>query len=155
MTNVKLSTHFSVAEMCQSSMAVKLKISNYPVQDDYLEMLRYICVNILEPVRARYGSPIQITSGYRCAALNSAIGGAVKSQHCLGQAVDLMGQSPLDTVLLYVYLRCTNFDQLILEIKGNATWVHVSCKPRAVNNRHMSLFIKDGKVIDSKYIKSY
>ena len=110
---------------------------------------------MLEPVRARYGAPIKVTSGYRCKQLNAAIGGAANSQHCLGQAVDVMGQSPLDTVLIYVYLRCTNFDQLILEQKGNVTWVHVSCKPNKVANRHMSLFIKDGKVIDSKYIKSY
>ena len=155
MTNLKLSTHFSLAEMCESVTAVKLNITNLPQEEEYLTSLKYICVNILEPVRARYGSPIKVTSGFRSWELNAAIGGAANSQHCLGQAVDVMGQSPLDTVLIYVYLRCTNFDQLILEQKGNVTWVHVSCKPNKVANRHMSLFIKDGKVIDSKYIKSY
>ena len=155
MTNVKLSTHFTLGEMCESSVAIKLGISNVPQKEEYLASLKYICVNILEPVRARYGGPIKVTSGYRSLPLNAAINGATNSQHCLGQAVDIMGQSPLDTVLLYVYLRCTNFDQLILEQKGNVTWVHVSCKSNAVNNRHMSLFIKDAKVIDSKYIKSY
>ena len=155
MTNLKLSTHFSLAEMCDSASAVKLGINNYPQEDEYLASLKSICVNILEPVRARYGAPIKVTSGYRCKQLNDAIGGAANSQHCSGQAVDIMGQSPLDTVLLYVYLRCTNFDQLILEQKGNVTWVHVSCKINKVANRHMSLFIKDNKVIDSKYIKSY
>lgn len=155
MTNVKLSTHFGLAEMCESASAVKLGITNLPQKEEYLTSLKYICVNILEPVRARYGSPIRVTSGFRSWKLNAAIGGAANSQHCLGQAVDIVGQSPLDTVLLYVYLRCTNFDQLILEQKGNSTWVHVSCKVNAVANRHMSLLIKDGKVIDSKYIKSY
>ena len=155
MTNVQLSTHFSLAEMCESASAVKLGITNLPQKEEYLTSLKYICVNILEPVRARYGSPIRVTSGFRSWKLNAAIGGAANSQHCLGQAVDIVGQSPLDTVLLYVYLRCTNFDQLILEQKGNSTWVHVSCKVNAVANRHMSLLIKDGKVIDSKYIKSY
>ena len=106
-------------------------------------------------MRARYGAPIKVTSGYRSLSLNAAINGAAASQHCLGQAVDIMGQSPLDTVLLYVYLRCTNFDQLILEQKGNVTWVHVSCNRNAVANRHMSLFIKDSKVIDAHYIRSY
>ena len=155
MTNLKLSTHFSLAEMCDSASAVKLGINNYPQEDEYLASLKYICVNILEPVRARYGAPIKVTSGYRCKQLNDAIGGAANSQHCSGQAVDIMGQSPLDTVLIYVYLRCTNFDQLIFEQRGNVTWVHVSCKINKVANRHMSLFIKDNKVIDSKYIKSY
>lgn len=155
MTNVKLSTHFDLKEMCQSSVAIKLGINNWQPTEDYLTSLKYICINILEPVRARYGGPIKVTSGYRCQLLNAAINGAANSQHCLGQAVDIMGQSPIDTVLLYVYLRCTNFDQLIFEQKGNVTWVHVSCKPNAVYNRHMCLFIKDNKVIDTKYIKYY
>lgn len=152
MTNLKLSNHFDLQEMCQSSVAIKLGINNLP-PEDCLSSLKYICINILEPVRARYGAPIKVTSGYRCRHLNAAINGAVTSQHCLGQAVDVMGQSPLDTVLLYVYLRCTNFDQLILEQKGNVTWVHVSCKPNAVSNRHMCLFIKDNTVLDTRYIK--
>ena len=155
MTNVKLSTHFDLEEICQSSVAIKLGITNLPQKEEYLTSLKYICINILEPVRARYGAPIKVTSGYRSCSLNAAINGAANSQHCLGQAVDIMGQSPLDTVLLYVYLRCTNFDQLILELKGNATWVHVSCKPNAVYNRHMCLFIKDNKAIDTRYIKYY
>lgn len=155
MTNVKLSTHFDLKEMCQSSAAIKLGINNLLTKEEYLTSLKYICINILEPVRARYGAPIKVTSGYRSLPLNAAINGAVNSQHCLGQAVDIMGQSPLDTVLLYVYLRCTNFDQLILEQKGNVTWVHVSCKPNAVYNRHMCLFIKDNTVLDTKYIKYY
>lgn len=155
MTNVKLSTHFELKEMCQSSVAIKLGINNLPTKEDYLASLKYICINILEPVRARYGAPIKVTSGYRCRLLNAAINGAANSQHCLGQAVDIMGQSPIDTVLLYVYLRCTNFDQLILEMSGNVTWVHVSCKPNAVYNRHMCLFIKDNTVLDTKYIKYY
>ena len=155
MTNVNLSTHFTLEEMCESPVAIKLGITNLPQKEEYLTSLKYICINILEPVRARYGAPIKVTSGYRSLQLNSAIKGAAASQHCLGQAVDIMGQSPLDTVLLYVYLRCTNFDQLILEQKGNVTWVHVSCKRNAVANRHNTLFIKDNKVIDSRFIKSY
>ena len=153
MTNVKLSTHFGLEEMCQSSTAIKLGINNLPTKEEYLTSLKYICIMILEPVRARYGAPIKVTSGYRSRLLNAAINGAVNSQHCSGQAVDIMGQSLLDTVLLYVYLRCTNFDQLIFEMRGNVAWVHVSCKPNAVSNRHMCLFIKDNTVLDTRYIK--
>lgn len=155
MTNVKLSTHFTLEEMCLSSVAIKLGITNLPQKEEYLTSLKYICINILEPVRARYGAPIKVTSGYRCCSLNAAINGAAHSQHCLGQAVDLMGQSPLDTILLYVYLRCTNFDQLILEQKGNVIWVHVSCKPNAISNRHMCLFMKDSIMLDAEYVKYY
>ena len=42
----------------------------------------------LETVRALLGAPLEISSGYRCAALNEAVGGSGASQHLLGLAVD-------------------------------------------------------------------
>jgi hypothetical protein len=40
-------------------------------------------------IRAKFGSPIAITSGYRPKAVNDAIGGASKSQHVPGKAADI------------------------------------------------------------------
>jgi len=36
------------------------------------------------------GKPVVITSGYRCAVHNRAVGDAKQSQHLLGNAVDIM-----------------------------------------------------------------
>jgi len=42
-----------------------------------------------EEVRKSYGSPIRITSGYRCLVHNRVIGSTDKSQHVTGDALDL------------------------------------------------------------------
>jgi|TARA_R100000479_G_scaffold155329_1_gene91513 hypothetical protein len=72
-----------------------------------------------------------VSSGYRSAELNKAIGGSVRSQHVEGRALDLDAD---------VFGGCTNseifecirenveFDQLIWEFgdQDNPDWVHVS-----------------------------
>lgn len=44
---------------------------------------------IVERVRAHFGAPVVINSGYRCNTHNAAIGGAKASQHLLGRAADI------------------------------------------------------------------
>jgi uncharacterized protein YcbK (DUF882 family) len=44
----------------------------------------------LEELRAKLGNkPIRVTSGFRCAGHNAAVGGAKSSQHLTGRAVDI------------------------------------------------------------------
>jgi len=43
----------------------------------------------LEALRNRTGRPLSIVSGYRCPAWNRAVGGARRSWHLLGGAVDV------------------------------------------------------------------
>lgn len=45
-------------------------------------------------IRTAWGSPIHITSGYRCELRNAAIGGARLSPHLFGLALDLAVGSP-------------------------------------------------------------
>lgn len=44
---------------------------------------------LLDKIRAGYGSPIKVTSGARCPAHNKAVKGAPNSLHMQGKAVDL------------------------------------------------------------------
>lgn len=48
-------------------------------------------IHQLDKLRAAYGAPVQITSGYRCPARNKAVGGHPNSQHVLGSAADITG----------------------------------------------------------------
>ena len=45
-------------------------------------------IKLLDLARKKAGSPIHITSGYRCAAHNANIGGASQSYHTKGMAAD-------------------------------------------------------------------
>ncbi|SFU01434.1 D-Ala-D-Ala carboxypeptidase family metallohydrolase [Halomonas saccharevitans] len=44
---------------------------------------------VLEDVREHFGAPVIVTSGCRCPAYNTRIGGAEHSQHILGRAADI------------------------------------------------------------------
>ena len=71
----QLSPNFKVREFaCKGSDVVLL--------DDELVVL-------LQCIREHFGKPVYITSGYRTAAHNRAVGGAVYSQHQYGRAADI------------------------------------------------------------------
>jgi D-alanyl-D-alanine dipeptidase len=85
---MKLSEHFTLAELTMSPKATKLKIDNTPTPE-HLENLIVLSENVLEPIRAKFGS-FSPTSGYRSPKLNAATPGASKtSQHSKGEAVDI------------------------------------------------------------------
>lgn len=68
----QLSSHFNVAEFdCHDGRKVP-KVAE--------AALARLCVQFLEPMRAKFG-PGRVLSGYRHAAYNARIGGATKSQH--------------------------------------------------------------------------
>ncbi len=46
-------------------------------------------VQVLQSIRDHFGKPVVITSAYRTAAHNKAVGGAKYSQHCYGRAADI------------------------------------------------------------------
>ena len=50
-------------------------------------------VQLLQSIRDHFGAPVVITSGYRTAAHNKAVGGAPYSQHCYGRAAGAGQQS--------------------------------------------------------------
>jgi uncharacterized protein YcbK (DUF882 family) len=48
-----------------------------------------LALDVLEPIRERWGGPLVVVSWYRTPWHNKAIGGAEKSQHMLALAADI------------------------------------------------------------------
>ena len=137
----QITEHFTVEEFERSSTADRLGIDNR-VPEALLPNLKTLCEVVLEPLRAFTGKPIVISSGYRCPALNRAVGGASQSQHLRGEAADLHLPSTAEGRAWFRWLMDnTTFDQLIWEHNRQGTcWIHVSCKadPRQNRNRVVS-----------------
>ena len=56
----------------------------------------YELINLLELIRANFGSSVKITSANRCPEYNKAVGGKANSQHLKSKAADIIldGISP-------------------------------------------------------------
>ena len=128
MNNVPTSEHFTLEELCRSQVAVCLGIDNEPKREDIIANLKRLAFHTLEAVRLLNESkPITITSGYRCKALNKAVGGVTTSQHQNGCAADFVVGSAEENRRLFEKIKSSGsvpFDQLILEPK--AGWIHIS-----------------------------
>lgn len=121
-----MGNYFTIAELCASNTAKEKGINNTPSQAEKVN-LSLLITHVLNPIREKYGKPIRVSSGYRNAALNKAVGGVSNSQHLTGQAADLVptnGGSLAD--IFRAAVAVGSFDQLILEKPGNTAWVHVS-----------------------------
>ena len=133
----QITEHFTVEEFERSSTADRLGIDNR-VPAALLPNLRTLCVEVLEPLRVFAGKPIVISSGYRCPALNRAVGGAPESQHLRGEAADLHLPSIAEGRAWFRWLMDnTTFDQLIWEHDRHGShWIHVSCRADTERNRN-------------------
>lgn len=128
-----LTRNFTLAEMLKSQAADRKGIDNTPADPAIVEALQAVAVNILQPVRDHFDRAVFVSSGYRCPALNTAIGGSATSQHMRGEAADfeVAGHSNFDVA---EWIRDNlEFDQLILEFytpgDPHSGWVHCSYVP--------------------------
>jgi zinc D-Ala-D-Ala carboxypeptidase len=119
----KLTPNFTYEEMIASQTAARLGIDNRP-DAQTLHNLKRLCA-VLERVRSGLGDkPIIVSSGFRCAKLNTAIKGSKTSYHMKGLAVDFTAPSfgtPLQTARAIAGLGI-DADQIIHEY---SSWVHV------------------------------
>jgi hypothetical protein len=120
-----LSPNFRLSEFTLSQTAARHGIDNTPPK-----ALMPRLINLakgLERVRSLTGSAIVISSGFRTAALNKAVGGSHNSQHCMGEAADIICPrwgTPMDLAeLIEINQDAVGFDQMILEF---GRWVHIS-----------------------------
>lgn len=134
-----LSPHFTLEELTRSATAARLGICNEP-GIDAISSLQRLCQQVLEPLRTYAQQPVRISSGYRCRALNKAVGGVPNSYHIKGRAADIamprcdasgrrLTQTEARALLRewYEWIKGNcQYRELIWESKGSTTWVHVS-----------------------------
>lgn len=131
-----VSKHVSEREAWGSPTATRMGIDNAPTPE-HLANIKLLLENVFEPLREWAGHPIKINSLYRSAALNTAVGGASKSDHMEGCAIDIDDDfgGATNAEMFNWILENLEFDKLIWEFGDfvNPDWVHISY--RHSNNR--------------------
>jgi len=121
---MNLSANFTLAELVASDYAQRHGINNMPTDPHVLGNLHVLAAG-LERCRAILGQqPMIITSGYRSAAVNTAVGGSRRSAHMRGLAADFRvpGMNPRSVCMVLQEHPEVGFDQLIYE----GTWTHIA-----------------------------
>lgn len=149
----KISKHVSYKEGIKSNTAMRLNIDNSP-GEYHLGNMNAVAINVFEPLREWVDGPIKINSFYRSVALNKAIGGSSRSQHCEGRAMDIDDTFRYKTnAEMYEYIKENlSFDQMIWEFgtDKNPDWVHISYVSEEQNrNRCLKATRVNGKAMYS------
>lgn len=130
-----LTEHFTWSEVTRSPTATARGIDNQ-LPDSLVHNVERMAA-FMEQVRLVVRGPIRVTSWYRSAPLNTAIGGQRTSAHLAALAVDWV---PYDTALEAAFERVAastlDFDQLIHEAtRDGARWIHVGLTQSQVSRR--------------------
>ena len=144
---MKLSPHFTLAELTASDTAARRGWDNTPNEAEIQNLIRL--AQLLEMVRDVVLQPLIINSGFRSKQVNDAIGSRDTSQHRLGCAADFRvpGMTPRDVCKL-VIASGMPFDQLIQEFYEEGKpggWVHISVPNSADGRPRRSALIIDSK----------
>jgi hypothetical protein len=135
--------YFTTKELSYSYIAVQRGIDNNP-PEDIKHHLEDLIDKLLNPLREAWGSPILITSGYRCPELNKMVGGSESSAHLTGFAADIVPQNG-DYEGFEQFLRETlcnlPFDQCIFENTRDIKWVHLSLYGLKMKQRRQIIYI--------------
>tara|TARA_R110002050_G_scaffold220754_1_gene356581 strand:- start:2458 stop:2919 length:462 start_codon:yes stop_codon:yes gene_type:complete len=147
---MKISKHITYAEAIHSNTAKRKGIDNTP-NPTQVENMKLIAQQIFEPLREYVGGPIKITSMFRSASLNEALGGSSStSQHLKGQAMDLddVYGNKSNAEMYHWIKENLSFDNLIWEFGTdmNPNWIHVSYVSKEDNrNKCLKAYKEKGK----------
>ena len=142
-------TYFTINELIASDTAKAKGINNAPTTAVRANLVALV-ETLLDPLREAWKSPIKVTSGFRCAALNKAVKGSTTSAHLYGCAADIV---PLNGEISKFKEFCKNyfgsrrhlFDQVILEDDGKREWVHIGLKTADGRKRGQLMEFKNNR----------
>lgn len=133
---MNLSLHFTLAEL---TITDHREFDNTP-DEKSLENLKRLAI-FLEEVKTIFGGkPILVSSAYRSAPVNAAVGSKEKSQHRVGCAADfrIPGITP-DEIVRRIVASDLKYDQCIREFDA---WTHLSIPTiEWTQPRHTALII--------------
>lgn len=140
--------HFTLSEFEKSETARARGIDN-TIHRDAEVNIRKLVENILDPAREKFGEPIIITSGYRCAKLNKVLekvyGASPTSLHVFGMAADITAKDYHDNVkLLEILKRLPCYELIVYRYKFDPELInrfHVAYKANAEPKITFSKFI--------------
>jgi hypothetical protein len=134
---MNLSPHFTLDELTHTDHR---EIDNSPNQAEIENLQRL--ANFLEEVKTVLGGkPVMISSGFRCKALNDAVGSKDSSQHRVGCAADFRvpGMTP-DQVVRAIIESGLPYQQIIREFDR---WTHISIPNQASGSPRKQALIID------------
>ena len=98
-------------------------------------MVDEVLTVVLQCIREHFGKPVHITSGYRTAAHNAAVGGSKSSQHLLGRAADFHVEGvPVAAVAAYAETLLPSrggigrYPKDAAHPKRSTGWVHIDTR---------------------------
>ena len=125
---MKLTDHFTLAELTASQIATRRGLLNTPGPAPLANLQRL--AKKLEEVRALLQKPVIVLSGFRTEAVNHAVGGAKKSAHIAGRAADIIAPGYGKVMDVFEAIRASGiaYDQLIAEhpASPNGGWIHIA-----------------------------
>ena len=139
--------YFELSEFIKSETAEKKGIDNTPTFE-VVEHLRELRDTLLDDLREAWGGPLIVTSGFRCKALNKAVGGSPTSDHPYGYVADLQPKDKRRTAKFVLWAACwikdsgKRYDQVIDERVNGERWLHVSIR-HADGSQRMQNFVID------------
>lgn len=144
---MNLSKNFSIDEATRSHKADMLDIDN-SLPSAKLVLAKWFAESVLQPIRDEIGIVFDISSWWRCPALNKAVKGVSTSAHLSAMAVDFLiegktAKQTFDLVLVALKDLRIPFDQLIIEknTKTGVMWVHLGVKLKGNRNQSFSLTV--------------
>lgn len=145
--------YFDFHEFERSDTAARLKIDNRLPEIVEAHVVELVDC-LLDPLREAWGSPLIVTSGYRCSALNKAVGGSKTSAHLAGWAADIVPGDPrwsaeelVDFAVEWMTANGLLFDQLIDEKKDDSRWLHVGIRNLKGKQRREVKIYENGRYI--------
>lgn len=140
---MQISKNFTLEEFERSAAAAANHINN-TASPDIIKNIDRLVHELLQPVRNEWGKPMHINSGYRSAALNDIVGGALNSFHCRGLAADIrITTSTEGRIMAAMFLQRALCDLVILERSKKSYWLHVQLSDTP---RHKYLEITKSKL---------